>query len=482
MMSENPEGETGAGPDEVAGAEPPTIETPPGPTPKHLLGRWSLPAGRVLVALLSVLILVAAGVEWQIRARADEGLDRNSITEALVTDDPNIIPPSTPAPAVQTVGGVPITTAATAPDAGRTYAAENILLIGSDTRAGDNGNAGNMGPGAGDSAQSDTVMIAHISADRQHVTVLALPRDLWVTAPVCKAWDYRTGKILPEDYDNQFSEWKITNAFSVGGPQCLVRAVQLLTGIRIDRLIGIDFSGFKAMVDAVDGVTVDICTPIIDAELGTVIPTAGVQTVRGDTALNLVRARTVDGDPSGDLGRIRRQQVVLSAVLRQVVSAGTLANPLRLDAVLQAFVQNTFTQNVTLDDLLALASSFGNLDPSKITFFTLPTVPGSGDGVDPGPDSAAVFAAIRNDALLPGEKPTVAPSTTSAPTGPAPGSTAPHPEGTAATGRTRTPDTGYGQIPALASGTTNPAGSSGEVLASVTADLSPVDAGSAHCA
>jgi len=473
----------------------------PGPSASRSRLWWR--AGRLLAAVLAVLVLAVVGIEWQIRDSADQALADRSISDGLVTDDPNIIPPSSPAPVTGTVTDAPGTTAAPEPGPRPTYAAENILVIGSDTRAGDNGNAGNMGPGAGDSAQSDTVMIAHVSADREHVTVLALPRDLWVKAPVCKAWDYRTGKLLPEDYVNEFSEWKITNAFSVGGPQCLVRAVQLLTGIRIDRLIGIDFSGFKAMVDAVDGVAVNICRPIIDAELGTVIPSAGPTTVRGDTALNLVRARKVEGDPSGDFGRIRRQQVVLSAVLKQVVSAGTLANPVRLNAVLQAFVRNTFTENVTLDDLLALATSFGSLDPSRITFFTLPTVPGSGDGFDPGPESASIFAALRNDQLLPGEgaatsmSGSVAPATTGPaadrPTTGEPGSagsasavsTSPKATSSQAPSSKGTPSNA---IPALEGVTaltnTAPAdiASSTDPTAQVTGPLDEVDAGGVLCA
>ena len=119
----------------------------------------------------------------------------------------------------------------------------------------------------------------------------------------------------------------IPRDLEVGGPACTVRAVQQLTGLRIDRVIGIDFAGFKAMVDAVGGVQVNICQPIIDTELGTVIPTVGQQVITGDTALNLVRARQVHGDPTGDLGRIRRQQIVLSALLREVTSAGTLLSP-----------------------------------------------------------------------------------------------------------------------------------------------------------
>ena len=144
-----------------------------------------------------------------------------------------------------------------------------------------------------------------------------------------------------------------------------------------------------------------------------------MQTIRGDQALSLVRARKVQGDTDSDLARIRRQQIVLSAILQQVTSAGTLLNPAKLDAFLQAFVQNTFTDNVTIDDLVTLAQSFGTLDPSRVTFFTLPTVPSASnpDALDVDESKApAVFNALLNDQPLPGEPAaTTAASTPAAP-------------------------------------------------------------------
>jgi hypothetical protein len=92
--------------------------------------------------------------------------------------------------------------------------------------------------------------------------------------------------------------------------------------------------------------------------------------------------------------------------LQQVTSAGTLLNPAKLDAFLQAFVSNTFTDNVTIEDLVALAQSFGTLDPSRVTFFTLPTVPSvyDSEALDPDETKApAVFSALVNDQPLPGE-------------------------------------------------------------------------------
>ena len=201
-------------------------------------------------------------------------------------------------------------------------------------------------------------MIAHISGDRQHVTVLSIPRDTMIDAPTCKTWDAATGQLSENDYPvSEGDRWHINSAYSVGGPQCSVRAIQDLTGLKIDRVIGIDFAGFKNMVDALGGISVNVCGPIIDAELGAVVAAGGVQVIEGEQALSLVRARKVEGDTDSDLSRIRRQQIVLSAILQQVTSAGTLLNPAELDAFLQAFVPNTFTDNVTIDDLVTLAQS-----------------------------------------------------------------------------------------------------------------------------
>lgn len=355
----------------------------------HSATHGLLIAGRVAVALVAVVVLLVTGWEWSIKARADSGILSRSVN-AIVSDDSN----------VSTATGAP------APAGG--FQAENILLLGSDTRSGANGDASNSNSSTSDGvANSDTLMVAHISADRQHVTVLSIPRDTWIDAPTCKQWDANTGQLSDADYPvSRGDQWHVNWAYSVGGPQCTVRAVQDLTGLQIDRVIGIDFSGFKNMVDALGGITVDVCGPIVDRELQTVVAAGGVQTIGGEQALSLVRARNVIGDTDSDLARIRRQQIVLSSILQQVTSAGTLFNPSKLDAFLQAFVQNTFTDNVTIDDLGVLAQSFGTLDPSRVTFFTLPTTPSTSDdgALDVDQSKAPeVFDALINDRPLPGE-------------------------------------------------------------------------------
>jgi len=384
----------------AAAAAPGPPRPPRGPTTGQRHRSWWI-AGRSIVAAISAFLLVAFGTEWVILARADAALaDRN--VSAIVPDDTNISTPT----AVPTDPANPGDTAVNAPNpdgTAKTYQAENILMMGSDSRA--SAEDYKLGGSGTVTMQSDVLMVLHIAADRSHVTVVSIPRDTYVKAPTCKAWDYATNSLSDKDYPNQYSEWKITNAYSVGGPQCTVRAVQKLTGLRINRVIIIDFAGFKTMVDALGGITVNACRPIVDDPkygIGTVLPRAGEQHINGTQALKLVRARHVEGDTESDLARIKRQQKVLSTMLSEATSAGVLLNPAKLNALLQAFVHNVHTDNVTLEDLLNIAQSLGNLDPKRVTFYTLPTVP-DGDGEDMTKAGSVIWNALVNDRALPGE-------------------------------------------------------------------------------
>lgn len=365
-----------------------------------------LAAGRVAIAAVAVVLLLLTGFEWNTLQSTETGLQEKS-GSYLATADPAISTAPAPTPQASTGSATAATT-----EALPLYPAENILLLGSDSRADGNGNGGNSDSSTGGSANSDTMMLAHISADRQHIAILSFPRFLQIKAPSCQSWDYtnrkQSGVLVPV---SGTSRWRISNAYAVGGPACSVLAVQGLTGLRIDRVIDIDFNGFKSMVDALQGVEVNVCKPIVDKKLQTVVAQGGIQRVSGDQALSLVRAREVVGDSTGTDGRMRRQQVVLAAMLRQVSSAGTLLNPARLNSFLKAFVGSTHNDNVTVESLIQLAKQLGNLDPSRVTFYSVPHTQ-STTAVDTellAPSAKTLFAALRGDSLLPGE--TVAPAT-----------------------------------------------------------------------
>ncbi len=164
-------------------------------------GWW---VGRTLVGVLALLTLFGVGLGWQIKHRADLGLAEHQVS-ALVPQSTSASSGSgRPVAAVaagSTTFRLPTSTqrssSAAAPTA---YTAQNILLVGSDSRAGTNAAIGGTDASTNNVANSDVVMIAHISADRQHVTVLSIPRDTMVPAPTCRWWNNNTGKYTDRTY------------------------------------------------------------------------------------------------------------------------------------------------------------------------------------------------------------------------------------------------------------------------------------------
>ena len=276
--------------------------------------------------------------------------------------------------------------------------AENILVIGSDTRHG-------QGKGYGNGLvtdQSDTLMIVHIPASRRWAEVMSVPRDSWVSIPACQMGNGRLS--APTQY-------KINEAFAIGnlygnhtalGVACTVKTVEQTTGIYIDHFVVVNFTGFKDMVAALNGVPECNQTPI-DDPLSHLHLAAGHHMLTPTQALGYVRARYTLGDGS-DLERIGRQQAFMSSLIGRVQSE--LLNPLAIYRFLDAA-----TRSVTIDSQLGgitglynLGESLRGIPSDKIAFFTLPNFP-RGEVV-PGdvanvvwtqPEDNQIFASFRND-------------------------------------------------------------------------------------
>ena len=246
-------------------------------------------------------------------------------------------------------------------DAAKQLDAENYLLIGSDTRSGANG-AYEDTAGQVSGARSDTTILAHLSPNRDKAELISFPRDSWVSLPSCR----KTGGGTEPAHDGQFNE-----AFSIGGPACTVLAVQKLTGIKINHYVQVDFTGFKTMVDALNGVSICSTTPLRDDESGLRLP-AGTSVLKGEQALAYVRARYGIGDGS-DLGRIQRQQRFLGAMVRSATSTKLLVNPVALTKFLGAATKSlTLDKQTSFGDLKQLADQLHGLDPKKVSFLTAP--------------------------------------------------------------------------------------------------------------
>jgi len=249
--------------------------------------------------------------------------------------------------------------------------AENIMIIGSDTR-----HSQGRGFGQGlQTDQSDTLMILHIAADRKWVNVMSIPRDSWVNIPACMMGNGQMS--APTTY-------KINEAFALGnlygnhtdlGVACTEKTLEQDTGIHIDHFVVINFQGFRDMVNALGGVEECNTSEINDPKSGLHLK-PGHHLLHGLGALAYVRARYTLGDGS-DLERIGRQQAFMSSLVGRVKSK--LLDPLAIYHFLDAA-----TKSITVDSQLGgihglydLAMSVHSLPASAVTFFTLPTYPRS---------------------------------------------------------------------------------------------------------
>ena len=368
----------------VADPDPARVRSPQNTTRRR---RRTAVAARVAVALIAVCALAVTGAAWQWQSA------KNKLLNTIAALDPN---------------------STDIRDPGAQQGDENFLIIGVDSRIGANGEMGAGDTTVAQGARSDTIMLVNIPASRKRVVAVSFPRDLAITPMKCQAWDPETGKYGPV-YDKDSGEWsdnerltgsKLNSAYAFGGPKCLVKVIQKISGLAINRFMAVDFAGFARMVDALGGVDVCSTTPLEDAELGTVLATAGRQKVDGTTALNYVRARSIASEGNGDYGRIKRQQLFLSSLLRSLISTETLFDLGKLNDVVNMFIDDSYVDNVKTRDLVQLGQSLQGMNAGRITFITLPTTgvaDSEGNEVPRTEDIRALFDAIIDDKPLPGE-------------------------------------------------------------------------------
>lgn len=224
-----------------------------------------------------------------------------------------------------------------------------------------------------DAILNDTTILVRISADRSRIEAVSIPRDTMVQLPSCTLSD---GSTWPGGF-GQFN-----SAYARGGGDgspghaaaCAIRAVEAITGIRVEHFMMADFAGFQAVVDAAGGVPMCIPADVRDPYSGTDL-TAGPQVLNGRQALAYARMRHGTGLDGSDLGRIDRQQQLLKNLAAAVLSAELLARPDQATDLVSAAAQA-----LTMDEdlastqrLVGLAFSLRNLDPDTgIVFATAP--------------------------------------------------------------------------------------------------------------
>ncbi|MGH3387295.1 MAG: LCP family protein, partial [Actinomadura sp.] len=296
--------------DTARGSQTMSYQDPEGPVPHHGQGR------RVLrwTALAVALVLVGSGAALYGYYRKLQGnIKKEDVGDLLGDDRPK-----------------------------KLSRARNILVIGSDSRAGENAVYGTT-----QGARADTTMLLHLSPGGDQAIGMSFPRDLMVNIPACRRT--KSGPVTAPRFG------MINSAFSLAGASCTWKTIESLTQIHIDHYVEIDFAGFKRVVDALGGV--EICLPhaVNDPKAKLDLP-AGRQTVLGDAALGYVRTRTGGLGNGSDLSRIERQKKFMAAVVQKATSTDMLTDPAAFVRVLDAATKSITTdRDFSVGDMRRLA-------------------------------------------------------------------------------------------------------------------------------
>ncbi len=249
--------------------------------------------------------------------------------------------------------------------------AENFLLTGSDNGACTDSNSKTSG-GIGDRTnfgeRSDTIMIIRIDPSSKRAAILSFPRDLWV------------------DIAGTTRQNRINSAFKSTDPNRLVTTIEENFNIPIDHYVNINFCAFKEIVTAVDGVKVPFLFPTRDKKTGLNVTAPGCINFDGDTALAYVRSRSgyryfdttkqkwVE-DPTGDLGRISRQQDFLRRSMQRALDKGSSSLSVA-NNLLNAALKNVITDDqLTPRGMLTLAQAMRDLNTRTVATYTIESYP-----------------------------------------------------------------------------------------------------------
>lgn len=345
----------------------PAVESPStkSPSPEGGTPRRRRRTGRWILLSLAVLVIAAVGTGYWLYSDLDGNIKGVDLDQAIGDDRPEKLPTS----------------------------GQNILVLGSDSRAGANAA---LKTGKVSGARSDTALVMHIPEGRTEAVAISIPRDTLVTRPACTD---AHGSTVPSAKRVMFN-----SIYSQVGSACVVKTVEQMSGIRMDHYVEIDFAGFKGLVDAIGGVTVTVDQDIHDSSSGLDL-TAGTHRLDGTRSLEFVRTRHGIGDGS-DLGRIGLQQQFMLALLSEIKKQDLLGSPTKAYRVADELTAALTTDSdlASLAKLAEFGRSLNGVDPSTMDTIMLPV---SYDTIDPNrvvaaePQASTLWKALRTDSEIP---------------------------------------------------------------------------------
>lgn len=304
-----------------------------------------------------------------------------------------------------------------------TDGARDILLVGMDSRTDAQGNPlpqqllDDLRAGVSDGTENtDTLIMVHIPDDGSKAVAISLPRDSYVSIPgfgkhkINSA--YSRGKAaerrrLLDSGDNDPRDVEVRSAQA--GAKTLIATIEQLTGSSIDNYASINLLGFSDITKAIGGVDVCLKDNVNDSYSGAKF-TKGRHTISGIEALEFVRQR--HGLPRGDLDRVVRQQVFMAGMAQKVLSAGTLADPSKLNNLIDAIKKSVVLNQGW--DIFGFAQQMKGLTGGKLEFQTIPVQDVAyrtpQDGVAIEVDPAQVRQFVQGQTAVAGEPASAAPN------------------------------------------------------------------------
>jgi len=232
---------------------------------------------------------------------------------------------------------------------------------------------GKGGPGHTAPDLTDTLLVASIDPIAKETALLSIPRDLWVRS------DNGQSKINAV-YAN--AKYRVLNNYTLkqqtdtikqqaedAGVQAIEKTITNTLGIPLHYYTMVDFEAFREAINAVGGVDVDVKTQLYDPSVAwennnnPVIAAVGIQHMDGKKALLYARSR--NGSARGDFDRTERQREVIVALKSKVLSAGTFANPLKLNGLIDAFGDHVST-DFSLNEMMRVYDIVKQIPSSKI--------------------------------------------------------------------------------------------------------------------
>lgn len=228
------------------------------------------------------------------------------------------------------------------------------------------------GPGHDGPDLTDTIMVASIDPINNQVSLLSLPRDLWVKIPGNGSQKINATYVYGKDGSNS----KNLIDQEKDGLKLLDKTLAPVLGIPIHYHAVINFKAFQQAIDAVGGITFDVPETLYDPTIAwenkynPVIAQKGIQTFNGQKALLYAKSR----ETSTDFARAQRQRQIMVALKDKILSVGTFSNPLKISSLLSSFGNNIYT-DFSLNDIKRLYEIISKIPSSNINSLDLVTPP-----------------------------------------------------------------------------------------------------------